>query len=134
MRRGAVSFGSEGKKAAEKSAATIRNAMNKGEEVAEETRSAAQKNYVIASEALRQFNLRLLELARENSDAAFEFFGEVVNAKDLQAFAELWINHARRQSELWSRQAQEITNLGQRITTESNRICFAERQPDAEIA
>jgi hypothetical protein len=108
--------------------------MNKGEEVAEETRSAAQKNYVVASEALRQFNLRLLELARENSDAAFEFFGEVVNAKDLQAFAELWINHARRQSELWSRQAQEITNLGQRITTESNRICFAERQPDAEIA
>jgi hypothetical protein len=49
---------------------------------------------VVASEALRRFNLGLLELARENSDATFEFLGEAVNAKDPQAVAELWINHA----------------------------------------
>jgi hypothetical protein len=73
----------------------------------------------IASEAFRQFNLRLLEIAREHSETTFEFLGEVINAKDLQAVAELWINHARRQQELWSRQAQEITNLGQRIASES---------------
>jgi hypothetical protein len=37
-----VSFASEGKKVTEKSAATARNAMNKGEEVAQETKSAGQ--------------------------------------------------------------------------------------------
>jgi hypothetical protein len=50
---------------AEKGAATIRSAINEGEEEAVEAKHAAQERYVMANDALRQFNPRLLELARE---------------------------------------------------------------------
>jgi hypothetical protein len=59
----------EGRKIAEKGAATIRNVMDKGEEVADQARRASEENYLIANEALRQFNLKFLELAHENSEA-----------------------------------------------------------------
>jgi hypothetical protein len=78
-----------------------------------------EQNYQIAGEALRQFNLKFLQLARENSAATFEFLTNIVNAKDIQAAAELWTKHAQRQQELWSRQAREMTNLGQTIASQS---------------
>jgi hypothetical protein len=43
----------EGRKIAEKGAATIRNVMDKGEEVADQARRASEENYLIANEALR---------------------------------------------------------------------------------
>jgi hypothetical protein len=58
----------EGRKIAEKGAATIRNVVDKGEEVADQARRASEENYLIANEALRQFNLKFLELAHENSE------------------------------------------------------------------
>ena len=70
-----MSFANEGKKVFEKGTATVRSALNKGEEVADAAKYAAQESFVIANDALRQFNLspsvnlRLIELARENSDA-----------------------------------------------------------------
>ena len=109
----------DGKKIAEKGAATIRKVMDKGEEAAEQTRHATRESYVFGSQALRQFNLKFLEMARENSDATFDFLSEIINAKDIQAVAELWTTHAQRQQELWSWQAREITNLGQTIASRS---------------
>ena len=109
----------EGKKIAEKGAATIRNVGAKAEEVADQARRAGKQNYQIGGEALRQFNLKFLQLARENSEATFEFLTDIVNAKDIQAAAELWTKHAQRQQELWSRQAREMTNLGQTMASQS---------------
>ena len=43
----------EERKIAEKGAATIRNVMDKGEEVADQARRASEENYLIANEALR---------------------------------------------------------------------------------
>ena len=37
----------------------------------------------------------------------------------IQAAAELWTKYAQRQQELWSRQAREMTNLGQTIAGQS---------------
>jgi hypothetical protein len=114
-----MSFANEGKKTFEKGTATVRSVINKGEVVAEEAKHAAEQSFIIANDALRQFNLRLIELARENSDATFDFLGAVANAKNIQAVAELWSAYAQRQQEWWSRQAQELMNLGQRIATQS---------------
>ena len=75
----------EGKKIAEKGAATIRNVVDKAEEVAGKARRAGKENYLMAAEALRQFNLKFLQPARENSEATFEFLTDIINAKDIQA-------------------------------------------------
>ena len=61
--------------------------MDKAEEVADQARRAGEENNLNASEALRQFNLKFLQLARENSEATFEFLTDIVNAKDIQAAA-----------------------------------------------
>jgi hypothetical protein len=67
----------EGKKIAEKGAAAIQNVVDKAEEVADQARRAGKENYLIAGEALRQFNLKFLQLARENSEATFEFLTDI---------------------------------------------------------
>ena len=51
------------------------------------SKAGRRGNYLNASEALRQFNLKFLQLARENSEATFEFLTDIVNAKDIQAAA-----------------------------------------------
>jgi hypothetical protein len=64
----------------------------------------------MANAALRQFNPRLLELARENSDATFDFLGAVVKARNIRTIEELW-STARP----GSRQVRELTNQGRRV-------------------
>jgi thioredoxin-like negative regulator of GroEL len=75
------------KRLPKRGAATIRNVVDKAEEVADQARRAGEENNLNASEALRQFNLKFLQLARENSEATFEFLTDIVNAKDIQAAA-----------------------------------------------
>jgi hypothetical protein len=65
------------KRLPKRGAATIRNVVDKAEEVADQARRAGKENYLIAGEALRQFNLKFLQLARENSEATFEFLTDI---------------------------------------------------------
>ena len=85
----------------------------------------------MAAEALRQFNLKFLQPARENSEATFEFLTDIINAKDIQAAGELWTKHAQRQQELWSRQARENHEPRPNDCQPKHGFGFAERRSDA---
>ncbi len=73
---------SQDKKIANQGAATLRNALDNTEKVTEQATQAGREGYAIATQGVRELNL-LIELARANSDAVFDFLSEAMNANDI---------------------------------------------------
>ena len=70
-------------------------------------------------ENIRDFNVKMIEMARANTEAVFEFARQLATAKTPSEIMELWTSHARKQFEMLSGQTQELTALGQKLTGES---------------
>jgi hypothetical protein len=100
------------KKIADEGTATLRSALNKTERVTEQTTQATQQSYALATGAIRELNLKLIELARANSDATFDFLSEAMQAKDMQGIVDLWMRHSQR--EMLNRQGGQLADLGQK--------------------
>lgn len=120
------------KKGAEQSAGVAREAMRKGEAKAQETLEAAQEGYQFAGDSAREMTLKIVEMIRANTDALCRFVEEAVSERDPTKLPGIWIKHTQNQLDLLSRQGQELTSLGQRITsagvnTMSDRARRAER-------
>jgi phasin family protein len=97
---------------AEKSAAIANETLEKGKAAMEQSYSAAVENF-------RDFNVRIIDAARANADAAFEFARQIAAAKTPSDYVELWTAHAQRQFAMLSEQTKELTALGQKIAGES---------------
>ena len=110
-----MSMSEQGKKVAEKSAATARDAMKKGEMAAERSVHAAQESYSTAVDAAREFNLKIIEMLRTNTEAFFEFAELVMSTKDPGAIMQLWTSHTQQQMEAFGKQSQELAALGQKL-------------------
>jgi len=67
------------------------------------------------AENMRAFNLKMIEMAHGNADAAFGFAVQVAGAKTPSDIVELWTAHARKQFEMLSEQLKELTALGQKM-------------------
>jgi hypothetical protein len=52
-------------------------------------------------------------MAHANSDAAFSFARDVATAKKASDFVEAWTIHATKQFDMLTKQASELTSLGQ---------------------
>ena len=58
-------------------------------------------------------NVRLLEVARANSDAAFAFACDMAAASKPEDFIKVWTTHATKQLDMLMKQAGELTSLSQ---------------------
>jgi hypothetical protein len=58
-------------------------------------------------------------VARVNTNAAFDFAGEVMAAKTLSEVVELTSAHARKQFEALTQQSKELNALAQKVATET---------------
>jgi len=94
-------------------------ALQKGEAVAEETARAVEQSYSAMFKNVRDFNVKMMEMARGNAEAIFEFAGQLATAKTPAELMELWAAHSRKQFEMLSVQIQELTTLGQKIANEN---------------
>jgi len=74
----------------------------------------AQEGLIPGAENVR-VNVRLFEMARVNSDAAFAFaFAcDIAAARKPRDFIEAWTTHATEQFDMLMKQAGELTSLGQ---------------------
>jgi hypothetical protein len=61
----------------------------------------------------------VIEVARVNTNAAFDFAGEVMAAKTLSEVVELTSAHARKQFEALTQQSKELNALAQKVATET---------------
>jgi phasin len=70
-------------------------------------------------ESIRDFNVKVIDMAHANMEAFFGFARQLATAKAPSDIAELWTAHCRKQFETLTEQAKELTALGQKTAAES---------------
>ncbi len=104
---------------ADKGAAHAKDTFNNAKTAAEEATHFFQHTYTAAAEGARDYNLKVIEIARVNTNAAFDYAHELLGVKSLSEFAELSSARARKQFETMTAQTKELTTLAQKVSIET---------------
>ena len=78
-----------------------------------------EDSYTTAAKGASDYGLKLLEITRANTNAAFDFASELMTVKSFSEVVELSTAHARKQFDAMSAQTKELTALAQKVATES---------------
>jgi hypothetical protein len=106
-----------------------RESFDKTLETGTETVRGVQEGFTSALENVRDLNVRLINMARANTNAAFDFASEVAEAKAASDVVQAWTTHATKQFDILTKQASELTTLGQQFaTTASESVTGANGQ------
>ena len=93
--------------------------MEKGTAAVQQMTQSFEQSGTAAVEKMREYNLKIIDMARANAGAAFELAHQLTTAKTPSEFMELWASHARKQFEIFSEQTKDLTALGQKMAGES---------------
>jgi phasin len=104
---------------AERGVAQAKDSYEKMKAAAEEATDVLETTYSTATKGASDYGLKIIELARSNTNAAFDFAGQVMAAKTLSEVVELTSAHARKQFETLSEQSKELGALAQKVATET---------------
>jgi phasin len=110
---------SMGEQHSSKSAAIASEVVEKCKATAERSALALEQSYSTAVENMREYNLKVIDMARANVEAVFEIARQLSAAKTPPDMIELWTSHTRKQFERLSEQTKEFTVLGQKMVGES---------------
>jgi hypothetical protein len=76
----------------------------------------------VTVENIRDFNVKMIDMAHANVAAFLEFACELATAKAPSDIIELWTAHTRKQFETLTEQTKEMTALGQKLVWESAQM------------
>jgi hypothetical protein len=97
-----------------------RESFDKTLETGAQTVRGVQEGFTSALENVRDLNVRLIEMAQANTDAAFDFAREVAEAKAPSDLVQAWTTHATKQFDMLTKQASDLTTLGQQFASTSS--------------
>jgi len=97
-----------------------RESFDKTSETGAETVRGVQEGFTSALENVRDLNVRLIGMVRANTNAAFDFASEVAEAKAASDLVQAWTTHATKQVEMLTKQASDLTTLGQQFARTSS--------------
>jgi phasin len=104
---------------AERGVAQAKDTYEKMKAAAEEATDVLETTYTTASKGASDYGLKMIETARTNTNAAFDFFGELIAAKSPSELIELSSTHMRKQFETLTEQSKEFGALAQKVATET---------------
>lgn len=104
---------------AEKSVQSARDAYEKLKSSAEETTDLLEDTYSTATKGVAEYNAVALESLRTNVNAAFDYVGLLLGAKSVSEAVELSTGHLRKQFDVLSAQAKELSTLAQKVATDT---------------
>jgi phasin len=104
---------------AERGVAQAKDTYEKMKAAAEEATDVLETTYSTASKGASDYGLKVIESARVNANAAFDYAGELLAAKTLSEVIELSSTHARKQFETLTAQTKELGALAQKVATET---------------
>src|SRR5438309_7215133 len=84
----------------------------------EEAADLLENTYTTVAKGATDYNLKLIEIARTNTRAAFDYARELLGVKSPSEFIELSTAQMRKQFEAITAQTKELTELAQEVTTE----------------
>jgi phasin len=107
------------RKHAEKATAQTKDTYEKVSAVTEETTDLIRNAYSTAAKDIKNYNLKILEIAQANTNAFFDYVQELVGVKSPSEFAEVSSAYGSRQIEAMTKQTKELGMIAQKAATES---------------
>ncbi len=104
---------------AERGVAQCKDTYEKMKAAAEEATDVLETTYSTASKGASDYGMKMIEAARVNTNAAFDYANELITAKTLSEVVELSSAHARKQFEAMTAQTKELGALAQKVATET---------------
>ena len=104
---------------ADKGIAQTKDTFKNAKVVTEEAAHLFQRTYTAAVKGAADFNLKIFEIARFNTNAAFDYAHELLAVKSLSEFVELSSARTRKQFETMTAQTKELTALAQNVSLET---------------
>ena len=105
---------------AERSVTQARDGYERMKAVAEDATDVLEDTYASASKGATDYTLKTIEMARANTNAAFDFATALLGVKSYSEAIELASAHTRRQLDTFIAQSKELTALAQRVATETS--------------
>ena len=103
----------------EKGVAHARDTYEKAKVASEEAADLLKNTYVTVAKGATDYNLKLIEIARTNTRAAFDYANELLGVKSPSEFIELSTAQMRKQFDIVSAQNKELFALAQEVATEA---------------
>src|SRR5215475_1729167 len=94
---------------AERGVAQCKDTYEKMRAAAEEATDVMESTYSTAAKGASDYGLKVIDAARINTNAAFDFAGEIMAAKTLSEVVELTSAHARKQYEALTAQSKGLS-------------------------
>jgi phasin len=104
---------------AEKGLSRAKDSYEKMKSAAEEAGSLLEASSSCATKGATDYGLKLIETARTNTNATFDYVAGLMAAKSPSEVIELSTAHARRQFETVASQMHDLTGLAQKVMTET---------------
>ncbi len=104
---------------AEKAVVQVKNTYEKAKVAAEQATDLLRDTYATAAKGATDYNLKIIEFARTNTDTAFDHAQELMEVKHPAELVVVSIVHARRRFATMIAQTKELTELAQKVTTEA---------------
>jgi phasin len=104
---------------AEKGVSQARDNYARFKDAAETHNGTIEAVFASASKGASEYSAKLMEFMKANTTAALDFAQEMLGIKSPSEAMELWTAHARKQFETLTAQAKELSELGQKVATET---------------
>jgi phasin len=104
---------------AEKGVAQAKENYERMQTAANDMTGILDETYSAAAKGVADYNHKLIEMARANSNSAFEFTCGLIALKSLPEMIELSTEQARKQFELAAEQSKELWALAQKMANET---------------
>jgi phasin len=104
---------------AEKSVTQAKEAYEKMRSAAEEATDVLEDTYATATKGVSELGLKLIEVARENTNSAFDFATQLMAVKSLSEVVELSTAHTRKQYEAMTAQTKELGAIAQKVAVDT---------------
>ena len=103
---------------ADKGVAQARDTYEKAKAAAEQATNQLKDAYTTAAKGATDYNIKVIEIARANTNTAVDNAFELLGVKSLTEFVELSTKHARKQVEAMTAQTRELAEYAQKVTAE----------------
>jgi phasin len=104
---------------AEKGIAQARDGYQKFKDVAETNNGAIEAVCQSAAKGASDYTAKLIEIAKTNTEGAFDFAQAMLGTKSLTDAFELMNAHGRKQFETLTAQSRDLMELGKKVATET---------------
>ena len=104
---------------AEKGVSQARDNYARFKDVAETHNSTMEAVFANASKGASEYSAKLMEIIKASTSANLDFAQELVGVKTPSEALELWTTHARKQFETFSAWGKELTELSQKVASET---------------